>query len=109
MKQSTAVFREVLIKTLIIILIAGLLAKRGLFKRRISPGDSLEKARDAAQAGDRIILHGGTYRLGETLVLGPQNSGVTWMAAPGEKPVISGGVSVTGWTSDTNGIWKSST
>ena len=62
--------------------------------------------RDEAKAGDRVVLHGGTYRLAETLVLGPQNSGVAWVAAPGEKPVLSGGIPVTGWTPDTNGIWK---
>jgi hypothetical protein len=72
----------------------------------VSPGDSLPKARDAARAGDRIILHGGTYRLDETLVLGPQNSGVTWMAFKGEKPVLSGGITVTGWTADEKGRFK---
>lgn len=71
----------------------------------LSPGDSLAKARDEARSGDRIILHGGTYPLTQTLILGPQNSGVTWMAAPGETPVISGGIPVTGWTPDKNGIW----
>jgi hypothetical protein len=70
------------------------------------PFATLEKVRDAAKSGDRIVLKGGTYQLGETLVLGPQNSGVTWMAASGETPVLSGGVVVTGWTPDKNGIWK---
>ncbi len=68
----------------------------------VSPGDSLAKARDAAKAGDRIVLRGGTYRLEETLRLGPQNSGVTWIAAPGERPILSGGVVITGWTADAN-------
>ncbi len=72
----------------------------------VSPGESLTAARDAAQKGDRIVLNGGTYRLGTPLQFGPQNSGVTWMAAPGEKPVISGGVVVTGWTADTGGRYK---
>jgi hypothetical protein len=72
----------------------------------IQPGDSLDQARDEAQAGDRIILHGGTYRLDHTLVLKPQNSGVTWMAAPGEQPVLSGGIPVTNWTPDRDGVWK---
>ena len=72
----------------------------------VSPGDSLAKARDAAKAGDRVVLKGGTYRLDKTLVLGPQNSGVTWMAFKNEKPVLSGGVPVTGWRPHTNGIWK---
>ena len=74
----------------------------------VSPGDSLVTARDAAKSGDRIILHGGTYRLNEPLVLGPQHSSVTWMAADGEKPVISGGVPVSGWTEGQNGLWKAS-
>lgn len=72
----------------------------------VAPGDSLAKARDAAKSGDRIVLKGGTHRLEETLLLGPENSGVTWAAAPGEKPVISGGVPVTGWTPDKNGVWR---
>jgi len=72
----------------------------------ISPGESLAAARDAAHKGDHILLKGGTYRLDAPLLLGPQNSGVTWSAAPGEKPVISGGVVVSGWTPDTNGRFK---
>ena len=72
----------------------------------IQPGDSLTKARDEAYAGDRVLLHSGTYQLTETLVLGPQNSGVTWMAAPGGTPVLSGGVPVTGWVPDKDGVWK---
>ena len=46
------------------------------------------------------------YQLGQTLVLGPQNSGVTWMAAPGETPVLSGSVPVSGWVPDKDSIWK---
>jgi hypothetical protein len=72
----------------------------------VVPGESLSKARDAAKSGDRILLKGGPHRLDEPLVLGPQHSGVTWMAAPGEKPVLSGGVPVTGWTADANGRYK---
>jgi hypothetical protein len=72
----------------------------------LQPGDSLDQARDKARSGDRIILHGGTYRLDHTLVLKPENSGVTWMAAPGEQPILSGGIPVTNWTRDTDGVWK---
>lgn len=64
------------------------------------------KALTTAQQGDRVILRGGTYRLDQTLELGPRNSGATFMAAPGEKPVLSGGIVVTGWTADKNGRWK---
>ena len=72
----------------------------------IQPGDSLDQARDKAQPGDRIILHGGTYRLDHTLTLKPKNSRVTWMAAPGEQPVLSGGIEVKNWTPDKDGVWK---
>lgn len=72
----------------------------------VAPGDSLAKARDAARRGDRVILRGGVHRLGETLVLGTRNSGVTWMAQPGENPVISGGIPVTGWTAETHARFK---
>lgn len=61
------------------------------------PFATLEKARDLARAGDRIVLHGGLYRLARPLILGPANSGVAWVAAPGETPVISGGARITGW------------
>jgi hypothetical protein len=70
----------------------------------VSPSDF--KALTTAQAGDRVILRGGTYRLDKTLELGAQNSGATFMAATGEKPVLSGGIVVTGWTEDKNGRWK---
>jgi len=70
----------------------------------VSPTDF--KALATAQQGDRVILRGGTYRLDETLKLGPQHSGATFMAAPGEKPVLSGGIVVTGWIGGTNGLWK---
>jgi hypothetical protein len=72
----------------------------------IQPGDSLDQARNEAQPGDRIILHGGTYWLHDTLVLKPQNSGVTWVAAPGEQPILNGGIPVTNWTPDQDGVWK---
>jgi len=58
----------------------------------------------------RVMLRGGRYELSETLVFGPQDGGteaasVVWSAAPGEKPVISGGRKVNNWTKDKiNGI-----
>jgi hypothetical protein len=44
-----------------------------------------------------VVLRGGTYRLSETVTLGPGDSGLTIEAAPGETPVVSGGCVVTGW------------
>ncbi|MBM3213124.1 right-handed parallel beta-helix repeat-containing protein, partial [Candidatus Poribacteria bacterium] len=48
-----------------------------------------------------VMVRGGTYYLKETLVFEPIDSGtkdcpITYMAYPGEKPVISGGKQITG-------------
>jgi hypothetical protein len=60
-----------------------------------------------------VELSGGTYSLSAPLQFGPQDSGrdghtVTWTAAPGAHPVISGGTRVTGWTESdpAQGIWS---
>lgn len=50
----------------------------------------------------QVRLHGGTYFLRRPFVLKAQDSGtedcpVTYLAAPGEHPVISGGRLLTGW------------
>jgi len=59
----------------------------------------------SAGAGENITveLAGGTYRLAAPLSFGPADSGrdghtVTWTAAPGTRPVLSGATRVTGWT-----------
>lgn len=60
-----------------------------------------------------MVLAGGIYRLSEPLRFGPQDScrngnTVTWTAAPGAHPVISGGRRAMKWTeSDSaHGIWS---
>lgn len=71
---------------------------------------ALETARDKvrqaiAEGMDRDIevrLAGGVYRMAGPLVLdrrdsGPEGHTVTWTAEPGAKPVLSGGVALTGW------------
>lgn len=74
----------------------------------VSPdGDlSLEQARDDArragpEARREIQLRGGTYFLPRTFALGPEDSNLVFTAAPGERPVLSGGFRVTGWTAGT--------
>ncbi len=52
--------------------------------------------------GIHIIVRGGLYRLEEPLFIRPEDAGTaespTWIeAAPGENPVLSGGVPITGW------------
>ncbi|MFD7923372.1 right-handed parallel beta-helix repeat-containing protein [Streptomyces sp. NPDC059740] len=79
---------------------------------------SLTGARDAARAalaadadrGVRVELRGGTYRMTAPLALGPRDSGtpahpVTWTAAPGARPVLSGGQVLDHWTPRADGTW----
>ncbi len=70
---------------------------------------ALRKARElrrltnaAVADGVRIILRGGVYQLTTPLLIRPEDSGTdagptVIEAAPGERPVLSGGVEVTGW------------
>jgi hypothetical protein len=84
------------------------------------PLKTLEQARDAVRLVNLLAprdidveLLGGTYTLSSTLTLTSRDSGrnghtVTWEAAPGAHPVVSGGKIVSGWTlADlTRGIYK---
>jgi hypothetical protein len=70
---------------------------------------ALRKARElrrlnnaAVGNGIHIILRGGTYQLYETVVIRPEDTGTdaspTYIeAAPGEQPVLSGGIKISGW------------
>ncbi|GHB48077.1 hypothetical protein GCM10010377_43670 [Streptomyces viridiviolaceus] len=75
---------------------------------------TLKGARDTARAETgrdvRVLLEDGTYELTRPLRLGAADSGaqgrtVTWAAAPGARPVLSGGRAVTGWTENSDGTW----
>ena len=69
-----------------------------------------------AAQGDRkkpivVMLRGGTYRLDETLVFAPADSGTKdsptiFKACPGEKVVISGGRAIAGWKVTDKGWWQ---
>ena len=67
---------------------------------REKPFGSLTRARDAVRAlpPDRkyIVVRGGPY-FDVTLTLTPQDSGLTIEAAPGEKPILYGGIKIHGW------------
>jgi hypothetical protein len=76
----------------------------------LRPFATLARARDAIRelriSGTRgpvtVYLRGGMYRISDTVVFGPEDSQrngdtVTYAAYPGETPVLSGGVPVTGW------------
>ena len=79
---------------------------------RLKPFLTLERARDAVRAVNEsrraganmtVNLRGGTYRLGTPLALDWRDSGlngkkVTYRAAPGEHPVISGSIRAENWS-----------
>jgi len=87
--------------------------------------DGTEKAPLATIAGARdrireirpdtgniqVWLHDGEYVLSETVIFGPEDSGhedqiIRYAAWPGERPVISSLVPVTGWTKGSNGLMQ---
>lgn len=69
---------------------------------------------NGSMTGDIVVyLRGGTYRLSATFALTDLDSGsngyrVMYAAYPGEKPVISGGQSIGGWTAVGNGQYQAS-
>lgn len=77
---------------------------------RTRPFQTLEQARNAIRQSSRyagtdtiVYLRGGTYRLKRTFVLEPQDSGrnghtIVYRAAPGERPILTGAIPVTGWS-----------
>lgn len=83
------------------------------------PFATLTRARDAVRARRtqgslaepvRVLVADGTYTLSEPLVLKPEDSGteqapVSYQAAPGAKPIFSGGRVLTGWQPGANGLW----
>lgn len=85
---------------------------------RAKPMASLIGARDAVRrlhaAGRtgpvRVVVADGTYHVAEPLVLTPEDGGsaeapVHYEAAPGAKPVFSGGRKITGFRVLDNGLW----
>jgi hypothetical protein len=69
-------------------------------------------AMQTAKGDVTVSLGAGTYRLMKPLTLGPADSGrnghnIVFQAEPGTRPIISGGVRITGWTlyNATKNIW----
>jgi hypothetical protein len=83
-----------------------------------APFRTLHHARDVVRAlkatmtGDiNVYLRGGDYPVTSTIDFGAEDSGtggfrVVYAAYPGEKPVLTGGARVTGWTQHSGNIWK---
>ena len=81
---------------------------------KAKPFATLQHARDAVRLlrqaetnthAVAIRLLSGTHLLAEPLVLTPADSGVTYEAAPGTHPVVSGGVRVDGWRKLNDRLW----
>ena len=58
-----------------------------------------------------IFLSGGVYNLSKPLELhlndgGTKEAPVKWKAIPGEKPIVSGGISITTWVEEKEGLWS---
>ncbi|HET6407548.1 MAG TPA: right-handed parallel beta-helix repeat-containing protein [Chthoniobacteraceae bacterium] len=74
---------------------------------------SLAQARDAArklrETGDSgvitVRIADGTYELKEAVVFESRDSGVTYEAAPGAKPVFVGGRRISGFRAGGDGVW----
>ncbi|MEV0746573.1 right-handed parallel beta-helix repeat-containing protein [Streptomyces sp. NBC_01220] len=74
--------------------------------RPCTPEAARDLARTVTGREVRVLLEDGTYRLDEPLKLGSADSGVTWAAAPGARPVLSGGQDITGWRQNADGTWS---
>jgi hypothetical protein len=80
----------------------------------LTQAQTLVRSMAPAMQGDIVVkLADGTYRLTAPLVFTAADSGmnghtITWEAAAGAHPVLSGGTAVTGWTLSDSGknIWK---
>jgi hypothetical protein len=91
-------------------------APLGALEIAVSPDGpirSLAAARDAVRAaraqGDaspaRVVFADGSYPLEEAVVFEPRDSGVSYEAAPGARPVFTGGKKITGWQAGADGVW----
>ena len=72
------------------------------------PFATLEHARDAMRSSDidTTYVREGTYHLTKTLELTALDNGHSFRNYPGEKPVLSGGEVVTGFTNEGNGVYS---
>jgi len=69
------------------------------------------RALSPAARSRTVVIRGGVYRLTEPITLGPQDSGAertptVFAAFRGEKPVFSGGRSITGWKKADGDLWE---
>src|SRR5208282_5153649 len=72
-----------------------------------SPYLTIGRAAEAAQPGDTVIVHRGTYREWVKPLRGgrDENSRITYRAASGEDVLIKGSERITSWGDQGGGIW----
>jgi hypothetical protein len=67
-------------------------------------------AKASPEADVRIVVHGGVFRIEEPLTIQPEHvpprGSLTFAAAEGERPVVSGGMDITGWKINDDGSWS---
>jgi len=81
-------------------------------QRTDGPVATLERARDivrqkrSAPDRPRVVVADGRYELAKPFTLSPEDSGVTYEAAPGARPVFSGGRVIQGLERGDDGLWR---
>ena len=103
---------EVLMRACLLLLVSTLTAQT-IVVSPSGPVKTLAEARDAARAQRRagtagnltIRISDGVYYLSDTLVLTPEDSNTTWEAAPGARPLISGGRVISDWKKGQGPRW----
>lgn len=73
-----------------------------------APFRTISRAAEVMEAGDRVIVHEGTYREWVKPARGGKNelSRIVYEAAPGEKVVIKGSEEVSDWEKVQGTVWK---
>ncbi|MFQ3612014.1 MAG: right-handed parallel beta-helix repeat-containing protein, partial [Fimbriimonadales bacterium] len=69
---------------------------------------ALQRVAERKTSSATIFLRGGTYWLTEPIVLTPEHSHLTIQAYRDEKPILSGGIPLSGWhetTLDGKRVW----
>lgn len=102
-----------IVRLLAILLLSSCLAAQTIVVSPGGPISTLTQARDAARSrrasgqtgAITIQIEDGRYLLAETLVLTPADSNTVWQAAPGARPILSGGRVLSGWKKGSGSIW----
>ncbi len=88
--------------------------EQGPFRTLTRARDEIRGMKQGAglpEGGVRVVIHGGVHQLDEPLMLTPEDSGtpsapITYAAAEGERPVLSGGRRITGLQRNADGSWS---